>query len=61
MPGKPPDQGLSTLFDERDHLSIQLSLLKDTDAPDPMKVFEMQRQLDALDRRITKYQAAPDA
>jgi hypothetical protein len=57
----PIDQGLLTLREERDHLSIQISLLKDGDDPDPMKLFEMQREMDSIDRRIQKHRAVPDA
>jgi hypothetical protein len=58
---EPTDPGLITLREERDHLSIQISLLKDSANPDPMQLFEMQRQMDLLDRRIERHRLAPDA
>ena len=58
---EPTDPGLTTLREERDHLSIQISLLKDSDDPDPMRLFEMQREMDLLDRWIQKHRLAPDA
>jgi hypothetical protein len=58
---EPTDPGLMTLREERDHLSIQISLLEDGDEPDPMQLFEMQRQMDLLERQIKKHSLAPDA
>ncbi|HKG99769.1 MAG TPA: hypothetical protein VKB08_03465 [Bradyrhizobium sp.] len=50
------DQGLQTLFDELDHLRIQVDILKDT-GMDPMRLFEMQRKMGLLDRRIAMHKA----
>ena len=58
---KQMDAGLATLLEERVDLSIQISLLQDTDGPDPMLLFHMKRDLDLLDRRIRKHQAFPNA
>ena len=58
---KATDPGLGTLFDERDHLSVQISLLKDSDVVDPMELFEMQRRMDILDRRIATRKPPTDA
>jgi hypothetical protein len=55
------DAGLATLLEERVDLSIQISLLADSDGPDPMLLFHMKRDLDLLDRRIEKHKTAPNA
>lgn len=55
------DRTLIDLRDERDHLSIQISLLKDGERTDPAVLFGLQRELELLDRRIAKHGREPDA
>jgi hypothetical protein len=50
------DPGLATLFDELGYLRIQVNILKDT-GMDPMQLFEMQRKMGQIDRRIAKHKA----
>ncbi len=57
---EPVDRTLIDLRDERDHLSIRISLLKDSDQPDPAALFRLQQDLEILDRRIDKHTRAPD-
>lgn len=56
---EPMDRTLIDLRDERDHLSIRISLLKDSDQPDQEVLFGLQRELEILDRRIEKQTRAP--
>ncbi|HKC02967.1 MAG TPA: hypothetical protein VKC17_06660 [Sphingomicrobium sp.] len=49
------DRTLIDLRDQRDHLSIQLSLLDDGDVIDPGVRATMKRNLWLLDDRITKH------
>jgi hypothetical protein len=56
---EPSGGKLASLLDERDHLSVQISLFQDSAAPDPLKLFEMQRRLQLLDRSIVTTQAGP--
>ena len=57
---EPMDRTLIDLRDERDHLSIRISLLKDSHQPDPATLFRLQQDLEILDRRIDKHTRAPD-
>jgi hypothetical protein len=56
--GSRPDPALDALNDERDHLAIQISLLGDTEAPDPGLLVAMRDRLVILDRRISQYRPA---
>ena len=56
---EPSGSELASLLDMRDHLSVQISLFQDSEAPDPLKLFEMQRRLQLLDRSIVTTQANP--
>jgi hypothetical protein len=55
------DRVLIDLRDERDHLSIQISLLKDGDRIDPGVLSTLQRNLGILDRRIEGHKSPVDA
>jgi len=55
------DRALMDMRDERDHLSVQLSLLTDTQRSSPAEILRVQRELDLLERRIASYSRAPDA
>lgn len=55
------DRVLIDLRDERDHLSIQISLLKDGDRIDPGVLSTLQRNLGILDRRIEGHKSRVDA
>ncbi len=55
------DRTLIDMRDERDHLSIQISLLKDSDRPDRAVLPGLRRNLELLDRRIANHTRAPDA
>jgi hypothetical protein len=48
------------LVDLRDHTTIQLSLLKDTQRSDPGEIFSLQREIELLDQRIDNHSRAPD-
>jgi hypothetical protein len=58
---EPTNPRLATLREERDHLSIQISLLKDDDNPNLMRLSEMHRRMDSLEGQIKKYRLTPDA
>jgi hypothetical protein len=51
------DRTLIDLRDQRDHLSIQISIFEDGDVIDPAIRATMKRNLGLLDARIAKYQA----
>ena len=51
------DRSLNDLHDQRDHLSVQISLYKDGDVINPAVISTMTRNLWLLDDRITKYRA----
>ena len=53
-----PDAILDTLNDERDHLAIQISLLGDSETPDPARLAMLRDQLFMLERRISQYKPA---
>ena len=57
----PVDRALVDLRDQRDHLSIQISLLKDADVVDPAALIMMQRNLSLLDNRISAHRASAGA
>jgi len=50
-----PDPTLEALNDERDQLSIQISLLADAETPDPARLAVLRARLDAVQRRISGY------
>ena len=52
------DRTLADLRDQRDHLSIQISLLDDGDVIDPAIQATMKRNLWVLDDRIAKYRTS---
>lgn len=52
-----PDAALDALSDERDHLSIQISLLGDAETPDPDRLAVLRDKLIMLERRISNYRA----
>jgi len=58
-PGR-PDTSLDALNDERDHLSIQISLAADAETPDPARLAILRDQMHMLERRISNYRP-PDA
>ncbi len=58
---EPMDRTLIDMRDERDHLSIQINLLKDSDRPDRAVLLGLRRNLKLLDRRIANHTRAPDA
>jgi vacuolar-type H+-ATPase subunit D/Vma8 len=56
---QPTDRALVDLRDQRDHLRIQLSLMKDSQQPTAAEIVELQRQLEIVDRRIANHSPAP--
>ena len=54
------DRVLLDLRDERDHLSIRISLLKDREPIDFAVLTVMQRNLALLDNRIARQLSLPD-
>ena len=52
------DVALDALQDERDHLAIKLSLLKDAPEIDRRAIADMQQELLALERRISHHRPA---
>jgi len=52
---QPTDRSLIDLRDRRDQLSIEISLRKDTDQPNPDAISRMERDLEYLDRRIENH------
>ena len=57
----PVDRALIDLHDQRDHLSIQISLLRDADVVNPAALLAMQRNLSALDNRISLHRPSTGA
>ena len=55
------DRALIDLRDERDHLSIQISLLAENRLTAPDELFRLRRQLEALERRIVVHTRSSDA
>lgn len=55
------DRALIDMLDERDHLSVQLSLLMDTQRSSPAEILRVQRERDLIERRIASYSRKPDA
>jgi hypothetical protein len=55
------DRSLIDLHDQRDQLSIQISILRDGDVVDPAILATMQRDLGFLDARISRYQTPSGA
>jgi hypothetical protein len=53
-----PDRALVDMRDQRDHLRVQLSLLKDTQRSQPADIARVQRELDILEQRISKHRPA---
>jgi chaperonin cofactor prefoldin len=53
------DRALIDLRDQRDHLSIQISLLKDSQQSDAAEISALQRELGTIDRRIANHSPAP--
>lgn len=58
---EPTDRTLIDLRDRRIDLAIRISLLKDSEQPDTTIVSSLQRELEALDRRISTYRSEPDS
>lgn len=56
---QPTDRALIDLRDQRDHLRIQLSLMKDSQRPTAAEIVELERQLDVLERCIVNHSPAP--
>jgi len=52
---QPMDRSLIDLRDRRDQLSVEISLLKDSEHPDPDVLYRLQRELQLLDLRIDKH------
>ena len=48
---------LDALRDERDHVSILISLLPDANEPDPRRMELLKDQLSKLERRIAMYKS----
>jgi hypothetical protein len=49
------DATLDKLNEERDHINIQISLLKDGPQSDPARMQRLQRTAEDLDKRIGKH------
>lgn len=58
---EPTDRVLIDLRDQRTDLAIRISLLKDSEQPDPRVLHGLQRDLELLDRRIVTHRSATDA
>lgn len=50
-----PNAELDKLNEERDHINIQISLLKEGPQPDRARMQRLQRTVEDLDKRIAKY------
>ena len=53
-----PDPNLIRLLDERDHLSIQLSIANDAQAKNPGEIVGLQEKLRELEKKIRKHRPA---
>jgi len=54
---EPPNRSLIDLRDERDDLSVRLSLLEDDRLTPPAELFRLKQDLAVLERRIVKESA----
>jgi hypothetical protein len=54
----PIDHALIDLRDQRTDLAIRISLLEDSDLPDPHLLSRLQGDLELLDRRIATHRTA---
>jgi hypothetical protein len=52
---KPADPTLIGLYDERDHVAIQISLLNNSEATDPDRAEVLTRTLAGLEQKILSY------
>ncbi len=52
------DATLEALSEERDHLAIQISLLDNSETPDPVQLVSLRDKLFDLERRISRYKPA---
>jgi len=53
------DRALIDLRDKRTDLSVQISLLKDSENPSKHELIRLERQLELLDQRISRHRT-PD-
>lgn len=53
-----PDAALDALNEERDHIAIQISLLNDSERPDPARLTALQQKMVELRRQISRYKPA---
>ena len=51
----PNNPTLEALQDQRDHLTVKISLLADSDQPDPERLERMHRTLFDLDKQIRQF------
>jgi len=49
------DRALVDLRDKRTDLSVQISLLKDSESPNMGELVRLERQLEMLDQRISRH------
>ena len=49
------DLALDALNEERDHLTIQISLQDHAETPDPQRLAALRRELDGVERRIRNH------
>jgi hypothetical protein len=52
---QPGYRALIDMRDERDDLSIRISLLKDIQQSDPAQISRLERDMELLDRRIARH------
>jgi hypothetical protein len=55
---EPVDRVLIDLRDQRTDLAIRIGLIKTSDQPDIMELFELRRELELLDHRIASHEVA---
>ncbi|HLO21313.1 MAG TPA: hypothetical protein VK192_12565 [Sphingomicrobium sp.] len=53
-----PDRLLTRMSEERDHIAIQISLLRDAEKPDRVAIDALRVKLKDLEQRISKHRVA---
>ncbi len=53
-----PDRLLTRMSEERDHVAIQISLLRDAENPDRVAIDALRVKLKDLEQRISKHRVA---
>ena len=55
-----PDKELNALNEERDHVAIQISLLREADNPDSSLLTSLELKLASLELSISRWRSSPN-